>query len=214
MKTKICSKCHKRKKLFEFYEENRIKDGFRSWCKNCVKEYTKKYQQTHKKQIKNYYQKNKEKLLKYNKEYRLNNKEKLKENKKIYSRENREKITKSHRIWERKERKNNIQFKILKNLRRRINRSLKGNPKLSTTMKLVGCSLKKLKQYLEAQFKPDMNWENYGYYGWHIDHIKPCASFDLNKISEQRKCFYYTNLQPLWAEENLRKNDKIMEVTK
>jgi hypothetical protein len=54
-----------------------------------------------------------------------------------------------------------------------------------------------------------MTWQNYGYYGWHIDHIKPCASFDLRKPSEQRKCFHYSNLQPLWAKDNLQKSDKI-----
>ena len=89
------------------------------------------------------------------------------------------------------------------NLRIRINLALKGNPKLSTTMKLVGCSIERLKQHLEKQFKMGMSWNNYG--KWHIDHIRPCASFDLSKPSEQKKCFNYTNLQPLWAEENLKK---------
>jgi desulfoferrodoxin (superoxide reductase-like protein) len=63
---------------------------------------------------------------------------------------------------------------------------------------------------LEKQFKLGMNWDNYGRSGWHIDHIKPCASFDLTKKEEQLKCFHYTNLQPLWARENLIKSDKIL----
>jgi hypothetical protein len=53
-----------------------------------------------------------------------------------------------------------------------------------------------------------MTWENHGRYGWHIDHIRPCASFDLADPEQQRKCFHYTNLQPLWASENMRKGDK------
>jgi hypothetical protein len=57
-----------------------------------------------------------------------------------------------------------------------------------------------------------MNWDNYGFYGWHIDHIRPCASFDLSKPSEQRKCFNYTNLQPLWATENWGKRDSLIMV--
>jgi len=59
--------------------------------------------------------------------------------------------------------------------------------------------------HIEKQFKPGMNWENYSLYGWHIDHIRPCASFDLTKEEEIQKCFHYSNLQPLWAEENLKK---------
>ena len=53
-----------------------------------------------------------------------------------------------------------------------------------------------------------MNWLNYGRHGWHVDHIRPCASFDLSKPSEQKKCFNYKNLQPLWEEDNLAKSDK------
>ena len=71
-------------------------------------------------------------------------------------------------------------------------------------MTLIGCSIEKLKKHFEKQFKSDMSWFNYG--KWHIDHIKPCCKFDLRKISEQKKCFHYTNLQPLWAKENFRKN--------
>jgi hypothetical protein len=102
--------------------------------------------------------------------------------------------------------KTNINCKLAHYLRTRIVRALRGNPKLFTTMKLVGCSIEKLKQHLEKQFTKGMNWSNYG--KWHIDHIKPCASFDLNKPEEQVRCFNYKNLQPLWAKENLRKGKK------
>jgi hypothetical protein len=54
-----------------------------------------------------------------------------------------------------------------------------------------------------------MSWGNYGLHGWHVDHIIPCASFDLTDPEQQRQCFHYTNLQPLWAEDNLRKSDKL-----
>jgi hypothetical protein len=99
--------------------------------------------------------------------------------------------------------KKEINFKIRFYLKNRLYLALKGNPKLSTTMKLVGCSIEQLKKHLETQFKPKMTWHNYG--KWHIDHIRPCACFNLSKLEEQKKCFHYTNLQPLWAEENLRK---------
>jgi hypothetical protein len=61
---------------------------------------------------------------------------------------------------------------------------------------------------LEKQFTKGMNWKNYG--KWHIDHIKPCASFDLSLEHEQKLCFHFTNLQPLWAKDNIRKSDKII----
>jgi hypothetical protein len=73
-------------------------------------------------------------------------------------------------------------------------------------MELIGCNIKFLKKYLKKQFKSGMSWSNYG--KWHIDHIIPCIKFDLRKESEQRKCFNYSNLQPLWAEDNRRKGNK------
>ncbi len=66
------------------------------------------------------------------------------------------------------------------------------------------------REHLEKQFKEGMTWENHGLYGWHIDHIIPCASFDLTDLEQQKKCFHYTNLQPLWAKENLIKGVKIL----
>jgi len=122
------------------------------------------------------------------------------------------KYRKNHIIKSNKYRKNrrkaDIYFRLICNLRTRINEILKGNPKLSTTMNLVGCSIDKLKKHLESQFESGMSWNNYGYYGWHVDHIRPCVSFDLSKESEQKKCFNYKNLQPLWAKDNLSKNKK------
>jgi hypothetical protein len=103
--------------------------------------------------------------------------------------------------------KTDSNYKLRSLLKTRLYLALKGNPKLSTTMKLVGCSIEQLKQHLEKQFKKDMTWKNYG--KWHIDHIRPCASFNLSKLSEQRKCFHYTNLQPLWAKDNLQKGQNV-----
>ena len=123
---------------------------------------------------------------------------------KLWKKENRDKINPIRNNYDKKKRKTNINFKILCNLRSRISNALKRNNKSKTTMKLIGCSVKQLKQHLEKQFKVGMTWNNYG--KWHVDHIRPCASFDLSKPKEQYKCFHYTNLQPLWAKENLEKN--------
>ena len=99
-----------------------------------------------------------------------------------------------------------INFHILLNIRSRLYFSIKNKKKENTTLELLGCSIKFLKKYLESNFQSGMSWDNYGKNGWEIDHIKPCASFDLSKTEEQRKCFHYTNLQPLWAEDNKKKH--------
>jgi hypothetical protein len=76
---------------------------------------------------------------------------------------------------------------------------------------LLGCSLGFAKLYLESLFKEGMSWDNYGYGNdkWHIDHIIPCALFDFTDIEQQRRCFHYTNLQPLWQPENFKKGKSI-----
>ena len=100
------------------------------------------------------------------------------------------------------------EFKIMKTLRSRLGTALKtqNSNKYNNTIDLLGCSVSFLKDYLEAKFKDGMTWNNHG--EWHIDHIKPCASFNLLQEEEQKKCFHYTNLQPLWAAENLSKGCK------
>ena len=89
--------------------------------------------------------------------------------------------------------------------------SATGTEKTLSFQEYVGCSPKELVAYLEEQFLEGMDWTNHGVHGWHIDHIQPCASFDLTDPEQQRQCFHYTNLQPLWAEDNLRKSDQWVE---
>lgn len=96
--------------------------------------------------------------------------------------------------------------KLGSNLRNRIYGALKGNKKSDHSIQLVGCTVEQLWVHLESQFQENMNRENYG--KWHVDHIKPCSLFNLTDPREQRRCFNYQNLQPLWAEDNLTKNNK------
>lgn len=93
--------------------------------------------------------------------------------------------------------------KLEKRLRNRLWGVLRGERKLCSALELVGCSIEELWQWLEKQMLPGMTRENYG--KWHVDHKIPCAWFDMSNESEQRKCFHYTNLQPLWATDNMRK---------
>ena len=82
--------------------------------------------------------------------------------------------------------------------------------KYTSSINLLGDSIPNVIKHLEKQFKLGMTWKNFGRDGWHIDHIIPCSSFDLSKLEEQRKCFHYTNIQPLWAVENIKKGAKIL----
>ena len=97
--------------------------------------------------------------------------------------------------------------KLKASLRSRLYAFVKGKNKKSS-FEYVGCSIGELKKHLSFQFTEGMSWENYG--DWHIDHIKPCASFDLSIEEEKHKCFNYSNLQPLWAKDNLKKGTKEM----
>ena len=76
--------------------------------------------------------------------------------------------------------------------------------KSASTMALVGSTVNRLMRHLEGQFKPGMTWQNYGEV-WHVDHIRPCASFNLCLPAQQRECFHWSNLQPLFGPENIRK---------
>ncbi|MDD5775514.1 MAG: helix-turn-helix domain-containing protein [Candidatus Omnitrophica bacterium] len=92
-------------------------------------------------------------------------------------------------------------------LRGRINKILHGKLKTAGTMKLVGCTPEEFIAHIEKQFQPGMTMENYG--EWHIDHIIPCAKFDLANPDHQKICFHFSNLQPLWAKKNISKEKKV-----
>lgn len=99
--------------------------------------------------------------------------------------------------------------RILRALRRRFEKALNGSRSTAFVVGLTGGSLAHLQCHLEKQFTDGMSWDNYGPSGWHIDHVKPCASFDLRDPEQLRKCFHYTNLQPLWAKDNLKKGARV-----
>ena len=110
--------------------------------------------------------------------------------------------------YKKKRRQNDPVYAITCRLRCRINNVLGGQSKSASTAELTGCTWKELLDHIEKQFTDGMTWNNR--HLWHVDHILPCASFDLSKPEEQRKCFHFTNLQPLWAKENLSKGSKIL----
>lgn len=105
-----------------------------------------------------------------------------------------------------------LNFRITEILRRRLREVLKIQRayKTNSALKLLGCSLEELKTHIEKQFKPGMNWDNHRRFGWHIDHVRPCASFDMTDPIQQSECFGFRNLQPLWWWENIQKSAKFV----
>jgi len=193
-------------------------------CKKCGKTY---YVLTHKKEKaltdKLYRESHKKECFNRARKWRQNNKQHKHDMDKKYRLSHMEKHNEGNRLWRKhhpeknrlvqfnnyhKHKKFDPRFKLARNLRKRVREALQGKFKFDSTEKLVGCSFDECWAHLEKQFVPGMTRENYGVI-WHIDHIMPCSSFDLNIEDEQRKCFNYTNLQPLFAEENLRKGSKI-----
>ena len=104
-----------------------------------------------------------------------------------------------------------LNARIARALRSRIKAALKANIKAGRTFDLIGCMPQQLREHLQGLFQSGMCWNNHGHGDgrWHVDHVRPCASFDLTQEAEQRKCFHYTNLQPLWSYHNWAKGSKL-----
>jgi len=226
---KWCSSCDSIKPLDDFYDDiGHLADKSNS-CKVCVKERAKQ----------NYID-NKEQCDKANRQWAKNNPEKMKKIKAKYREAHREEARASgikrrttpegkkyiaewrknnkEQINERKKnrRKTDIEFRITCHLRSRIS-NMVSNGKAGSAIKDLGCTVKFLRTHLEDRFYKNsetgemMTWKNYGIRGWHIDHIKPLASFNLSDRKQFLEACHYTNLQPLWYKENIRKGSKISE---
>lgn len=195
----------------EHYNEEK-KSRKKQYARNYMKKYRSipeniiKAKELHKKYFSKI--KNKNKKKEYDKKYYLENKEKIKERQRNYSSKTENK--RKECSYRNKKYKNDPIFKFKKLMRNRINSTIKNNKKSSSSLKLLGCSIEKARKHIETQFKEGMTWDNNNKFGWHIDHIKPCASFDLTDPEQQKQCFHYTNLQPLWWWENLSKSNKII----
>ena len=106
-------------------------------------------------------------------------------------------------------RKNSPTYRLRENIGHYIRQALINSVSKSGTYKeYLGCSVKEYRYYLEKQFTPEMNWDNYGQY-WEIDHIHPISKFDLGNINEIKKAFNYTNTQPLSIKDNRQKSNKV-----
>ncbi len=221
-----------------FYKTKRNITGFFGRCKKCVLDYSHKYVLDNVEKIAKYNERRREKRKQNCKKYYEKNKDQFKAKAKIYRESHQEQI-KNYRVQHAEERKfldkiykqknkqrrneirnqrfkNDIIFKLQQILRNRTRCAIKSNRKIGPTIDFIGCSIEELKLKFESLFYPNpetgemMTWENYGYYGWHIDHIIPLSAFDLTDPKQFKKACHYTNLQPLWWKENLSKGNKII----
>jgi hypothetical protein len=144
--------------------------------------------------------------LEYKKRYYQANKDLLKAKRNNHYRNNKAAVRKSEAKYRKTRRQKDVNFKLLCNVRNHVGQFLKSGFK-NKTITYLGCTLDEFKAHLERQFKPGMTWENYGVNGWHIDHIFPLSKVDLNDSEAINRVLHYTNMQPLWAEENIKKSN-------
>lgn len=221
--------------MSEFGKKSVSKDGLLAQCKACQSKRHKAYYEKNRERLKasskKWRENNRERAKESRKQYLKNNKEKVratnrkynlkrKEKMRVYYKENKEKIQAFQRKYRRKfpekrreyvrnRRKTDPNYALRCVLRSRLRGVLRGQVKAASTMALLGCSTEQLMRHLERQFVEGMSWNNRGT-AWHVDHILPCASFDLSDAEQQRRCFHWSNLQPLFASENISKGDKIL----
>jgi len=201
----VCSKCKQLKPGIDFYNSSKSRNGKMSACKACVKlepyfnspAYKRAYHQKHAKRIQ-------AKVRAYEAAARLD------PVKWEHIRKGRCKAERlRRRAFTAQGRPRAPGVRIRRTLSRRISSELRGLRKAASTRILIGCTVDELKIHLANQFTEGMTWENYGLKGWHVDHRIPCAAFDLTDPAQQKECFRFQNLQPMWAIDNLKKGAKL-----
>ena len=174
----ICSKCDVDQSLESFHIDRTAKMGRRADCRSCHTEVSRAR-----------YRFNREARLTQQKQYRADNRDQI-------------------RARQRKYYTDNLQFKLGACLRSRLNSALKDGYKAGSAVRDLGCTIEEFKQHLENHFQDGMTWENWTLGGWHIDHVKPLSGFDLTDVSELQQACHWSNLQPMWARDNLSKGNK------
>src|ERR1035437_1225306 len=202
MKTKWCNKCKNNKSVNDFNKNRSSKTGLSDWCRECNIKNGRRYRLI---------EENKQKARDQRKIYFTNseNRKRRVEAVKRYGKTKKGKISRNRYLDNK--RKIDPLFRIKHSLRSQLLRALNGISKSKHTLELLGCNYNDFIKYLENQFVNGMTWKNYGSGEgkWNIDHKIPCRAFNLLSEEEQKKCFHYSNLQPLWSIDNFIKGDKL-----
>lgn len=224
------SDARERKRLYcrQYYQAN--KDRLREYGRAYQKKHRKRlnahvrsrYDDVQKAKRRSYYLRNRKRLLEQKQSYYAKNRPAIE----AYRKRNAKRISKSNSRWHQANRDRVRERKRLQsqarrqcpterisgNYRRRLGKWItRGGVKPANSESLLGCTFAEFRAHIERQFRKGMNWGNYGHKGWHVDHIIPCASFDLSNPDEVRRCFHFSNLRPLWAKANLRKGSKVID---
>jgi hypothetical protein len=193
-----CNNCKANLNISEFY----YRKDRKKYLNKCIKCINIQHEE--------YYKNNKKERKKYAENYTTTHKNEISKNKKDYY----QKHKSERKEYEKYRIENDLNYKIARNLRIRMSMIIRNNS-VGSAVNDVGCSIEELIMHLESKFYANlatgemMNWSNYGYYGWHIDHIIPLSSFDLTVREQFLKAAHYANLQPLWAQDNFAKSNKI-----
>jgi len=183
-----CTRCGVTEPSDAFHRQKRVRSGLQPVCKSCRKAYRDEHHEDHLRRGRDYQKRASKKIRQRKAEYHAANKHTLNP-------------ARSKQLAARY--RQDPSFRIVKCLRVRLRDALIGAPKHRGAKALIGCSVEELWGHLESLFEHGMTRDNYG--AWHVDHIRPCSSFDLTDLEQQKKCFHWTNLQPLWAADNLKK---------
>ncbi len=155
-----------------------------------------------------FYHKNKERILEMRKKYSAENSKKMAKRRRKYQDEHRAERS----AYMKMKKKTDIQYKLRISVRSRLGSALRDSAKGGSAVKDLGCTISELKFYLEGKFKDGMTWKNWSIKGWHIDHVIPLSFYDLSDREQFLAACHYTNLQPMWAVENLKKANKFYQV--
>lgn len=208
---KKCNKCHERKPLERFAKDKYKNDGLCTVCKDCRREYVKRHYRQNaeerRKASRDWYHQNKERAVETRRVYREKNIEDYRRRRKEQYWKDPDSAKEASRLYSLKRRWEDPLYRLAIRCRKRVWEAYSGTnyTKRSKTFHLIGCTQKELYDYLEGKFSDGMTWDNYG--SWHVDHIIPLSS--AKNEHELESLFHYTNLQPLWASENIRKGAKI-----
>jgi hypothetical protein len=204
--SKTCKTCKANKPLLDFDFHITCKFGRRSECKDCIAEWHRSHRlanlDTYLERQRKYDEENKEQIAAYHKEWYQENIDKIRLAHRLYARSHRKEWLANHK----RRMKEDPDYNIRCSLRRAFWFCVKGMSNPGHVLELLCCSVEFFRDYMAAKFKQGMTWANHG--EWEIDHIRPLSSFNMTIDEDRKKAWHYTNMQPLWVEENRSKGCK------